>query len=489
MLPSLHILLIEDSDDDEQLVRRELAKVASQLEITRVETPEAMRISLETKSPELVLSDDQLAQFSAAGALSVLHERKVDIPFIIVSGTIGELRAVELMRLGAHDFVFKRDLRRLEQVIARELREAANRAAHRDADRRKDQFLAMIGHELRNPLAPIVTALELLHMRGADGDHEISVIKRQVDHLQRLVDDLLDVSRITRGDLVLRRERVDLREIVTRAIELSSPLLDQKRHRLDVDMPADAVIADGDRDRLTQVVAHLITNAAKFTPSSGHVAVRVSSDAKGSAIIVEDDGNGIDHNMLPVVFEPFVQGTQASDRSQGGLGLGLSIVKSLVDLHGGAISVESAPGRGSKFTVRLPLALTVSTPTQISGRDLHQSDSVLIVDDNVDAAGLLAEFLTDLGYTTHVAHDGPSALRVAAEQHPTMALLDIGLPVMDGYELGSRLKRDHKDLRMIAITGYGDATDRRRSEQAGFEAHLVKPIDLERLVKTLRLSA
>jgi signal transduction histidine kinase len=485
---SRRILLVEDSADDAELLRRELARADAGVTVVRVETPDAMRVALAVERPDVVLSDDDLPQFTAAGALAVLHERDLDIPFIIVSGTIGEVRTVELMRLGAHDFVSKQDLPRLEQVISRAIREAEHRAARRDSERRKDQFLATIGHELRNPLAPIVTALELLRMRGADSDHEVCVIRRHVEHLQRLVDDLLDVSRFTRGNFHLHRERVDLSEVVTRAIEMASPLLDQKHHHLTVD--AAKVFVDGDRDRLAQIVANLLTNAAKYTPNDGHVAVRASAADGNAVIVVEDNGIGIDPALVPVVFDAFVQGAQASDLGQGGLGLGLAIVKSLVALHGGTISVDSAPGRGSKFTVRLPLAPTVTlTSTPIGPLALPPASPdqrVLIVDDNVDAANLLAEFLGDLGYATCVAHDGPTALRVAAQQHPTLALLDIGLPVMDGYELGARLKRDHPDLRMFAITGYGDAADRRRTEQAGFEAHLVKPIDLARLVNALR---
>jgi signal transduction histidine kinase len=485
----LRVLHVEDSADDAALVELGLRRAGFAPSIQRVETADEMRAALATP-PDVILADDRLPRFDAASALALVRELGLDVPFIIVSGTIGEVRAAELVRRGAHDFVSKNDLGRFDLVISRELREAEDRAARRDAERRKEQFLAMIGHELRNPLAPIVTALELLRMRGADSDHEIAVIRRQVEHLQRLVDDLLDVARITRGDFPLRRGTVDLGEVVARAIEMASPLIDQRHHRLVVDAPLGQVFVDGDKDRLAQVVANLLTNAAKYTPPTGEIRVTAATDAECATISVADTGVGIPAELQPFVFEAFVQGKQTIDRGQGGLGLGLAIVKSLVALHGGEIALASTPGDGSTLTVRLPLIAGDQDTPPGAGARRHPTappdQRVLVVDDNVDAANLLAEFLGDLGYETVVAHDGPSALQAAAAHHPTLALLDIGLPVMDGYELGKQLKRDQPDLRMIAITGYGDSTDRRRSEQAGFEEHLVKPIDLDQLVSTLR---
>ena len=490
MSATLRILHVEDSPDDAALVEHHLREAGLDVAIDRVESAATMRARLARGPVDVVLSDERLPGFSAAGALALLQEHGLDVPFVIVSGTIGEVRAIELMRQGAHDYVRKGDLRRLVPVIERELREARGRAARREAETRKDQLLALIGHELRNPLAPIVTALELLRLRGADRDREIQTIRRHVEHLQRLVDDLLDVGRVTRGEVELRRRRTDLRGSIERAIEAASPLLDQKHHHVTVDLPGTAVEVDGDPDRLVQIMENLVSNAAKYTPAHGRITVRLTERPTQAVVEVEDDGLGIDPALLPYVFDAFVQGSQSIERSQGGLGLGLAIVRSLVELHGGTVAAENLPERGSRFTVRLPRpeSAAATSEREASRRDRTGAPShrVLVVDDNIDAANLLAEFLGEMGYETAVAHDGPSALAVAEKMHPTLALLDIGLPVMDGYELGARLKRENHDLRMIAVTGYGDVGDRRRSEQAGFEAHLVKPIDLERLMSALR---
>jgi signal transduction histidine kinase len=486
----LRILHVEDSPDDSLLLDMHLREAGLQVELERVETADEMRGRLASQPVDVVLCDDRMPGFSAGGALEVMQERGIDVPFIVVSGTIGEVRAIELMRRGAHDYVRKGDLRRLVPVIERELREATHRAARRDAEQRKDQLLALIGHELRNPLAPIVTALDLLRLRGADQDREIRTIRRHVEHLQHLIDDLLDVGRITRGEIELRKRVTDVRACVNRAVEIASPLLEQKHHQLQIELPPEPVAVEGDPTRLVQLFEHLVSNAAKYTPARGHISVRLSPTPREAELIVQDDGVGIDPALLPYVFDAFVQGNQSLERSQGGLGLGLAIVKSLAELHGGSVAAENLPEGGSRFSVHLPRAESApATPEQEPTRQRQRAPGghrVLVVDDNVDAANLLAEFLGDLGYETRVAHDGPSALKVASELHPTLALLDIGLPVMDGYELGARLKREHGDLRMIAITGYGDVGDRRRSEQAGFEAHLVKPIDLERLMTALR---
>jgi signal transduction histidine kinase len=486
----LRIMHVEDSPDDAALVEHHLRDAGLEVVIDRVENAAELRARLAAGPVDVVLSDDRLPGFSAAAALALLQAHGRDTPFIVVSGTIGEVRAIELMREGAHDYVRKNDLRRLVPVIERELREARGRAARREAEARKDQLLALIGHELRNPLAPIVTALELLRLRGADRDREIQTIRRHVEHLQRLVDDLLDVGRITRGEVELRRRTGDLRTCIERAVEAASPLLDQKHHHMRIELPPGPIEVEGDPDRLVQIVENLVSNAAKYTPAQGRITVRLTARPTQAVLEVEDDGLGIDPALLPFVFDAFVQGSQSIERSQGGLGLGLAIVRSLVELHGGTVAAENLPERGSRFTVRLPRAespAATSEPDAVRReRNGAPSHRVLVVDDNIDAANLLAEFLGEMGYETAVAHDGPSALSVAEQMHPTLALLDIGLPVMDGYELGARLKRENHDLRMIAVTGYGDVGDRRRSEQAGFEAHLVKPIDLERLLTALR---
>jgi PAS domain S-box-containing protein len=376
-----------------------------------------------------------------------------------------------------------------EQVLARnqlnELREAAE-----SANRAKDEFLAMLGHELRNPLSPILTALQLMKLRGSDAsERERTVIERQVNHLTRLVDDLLDVSRIARGKVELKEEIVEIGEIVAKAIEIASPLLEQRTHTLNVQVDRRGLTVKGDSTRLSQVISNLLTNAAKYTAPGGHITIRTEEDGGDVVIRVRDDGMGIAPEVLPRVFELFVQERQAIDRSQGGLGLGLTIVRNLVERHGGRVSAHSeGPGKGSEFVVRLPRA-SVGPVVEERPRDSAILESVvsrpddslriLVVDDNVDSAEMLAAALAAKGYDARVAHDAPGAMRIAGDFQPAVAFLDIGLPVMDGYELAVRLRErpELNGMKLVALTGYGQQSDRQKSREAGFDHHLVKPVD------------
>jgi len=371
-------------------------------------------------------------------------------------------------------------------------REREARAAAESANRAKDEFMAMLSHELRNPLAPILTALHLLRMRGSsDSERERNVIERQVNHLVRLVDDLLDVSKFARGKIELTRVRVDLAELTGTAIEMASPLIEQRQHRLFINVPAGLVV-DADAHRLAQVVANLLTNAAKYTPPGG--LIELVGARRGAEVVLEvsDSGNGIAPSLLPYVFDLFVQGRQDLDRPQGGLGLGLTIVRQLVELHGGRVTaISDGPGRGASFSVYLPAR---EQPVAAASYEVAAAESsaitpgagrrVLVVDDNEDAAEMLAEYLNSLGYTTRTALDGPSALALFDEFAPDAAVLDIGLPVMNGYELARRIRgrADAVRLRLIAVTGYGQPSDRERTAAAGFDAHLVKPVDIEALI-------
>lgn len=363
------------------------------------------------------------------------------------------------------------------------------RLSAESANRAKDDFLAMLGHELRNPLAPISTALHLMQLR-ADGnsERERTIISRQVAHLTRLVDDLLDVSRITRGKIELKRKVVELSEVVGKAIELASPLFEQRQHRLTLDVPSRGLLVDADNVRLSQAVANVLTNAAKYTEPRGTIALRAWSAAGEVFLEIKDNGIGIAPEMLPRVFELFVQEKQALDRARGGLGLGLAIVKNLVSMHGGRITAASeGHDRGSVFTFALPAANEAQiTPVDLSVRSVAPPTTpetakgiVLVVDDNRDAAELLAEMLEETGFLTKIASDGPSALNALVDFPASVALLDIGLPVMDGYELATRIRREYGERapRLIAVTGYGQESDQQRSRAAGFEAHLVKPVD------------
>lgn len=371
-----------------------------------------------------------------------------------------------------------------ELIEARRHAEAAARA--------KDEFLAMLGHELRNPLAPIATALQLLRLKQIHA-REHDVIERQVGSLMQLIDDLLDVSRITRGRVELRREVVELSAVAARAIEIASPELERKRQHLEVAVPPSACPVDGDPTRLTQVLTNLLTNASKY--SDPERSIRLSAEPHGDRvrIAVQDHGIGLPPEMVTRVFELFVQAPQALDRAQGGLGLGLAIVRSLVELHGGRAWAESpGPGRGSTFFVELPLSpvpapgnVTAAPPLAVAPIPPPRDTRVLIVDDNEDARTTLSEALVKFGYVVMSAPDGPTALMIAADFMPDVAILDIGLPVMDGYELAGHLKGESGVQRLIAVTGYGQQSDRARAEKAGFDAHFVKPIALDELARVL----
>jgi PAS domain S-box-containing protein len=361
--------------------------------------------------------------------------------------------------------------------------EQAARADAEAANRAKDEFLAMLGHELRNPLAPIVTAVELLRMRPDTRlSKELEIIGRQVGHVIRLVEDLLDVSRITRGKVVLKQNPVDLGPIITKAVEIASPLLEQKSHALTLNVAPNLVVL-GDETRLAQIFANLLSNAAKFTDPHGHVTLTALSEGEQVVVRVKDDGIGIPAELTSNIFELFVQGQRELARTQGGLGLGLTLVRRLAEAHGGSVAVHSeGAGRGSEFEVRLPAHAGVreieappdSVPTFNRGEATRR---VLVVDDNSEAADLLGELLRAAGHDVRVANDGPQAIEAASSFDPEIAVLDIGLPVMDGYELATRLRPGGSKPRLIAVTGYGQEHDRARSLAAGFDQHLVKPVD------------
>jgi signal transduction histidine kinase/HAMP domain-containing protein len=368
-------------------------------------------------------------------------------------------------------------------------------AARRQSDtanRAKDEFLAMLGHELRNPLAPIVTALHLMARRGHDGAAaERRIIERQVAHLLRLVDDLLDVSRIARGKIQIEQERVDMRGVVERALELTQPALERRTRALEISLPPGPVWVRGDAVRLAQVVSNLVTNAAKFTPPDERIALRLAEDERGVELMVEDAGSGIAPELLPRVFDLFTQGEQGIDRRAGGLGLGLAIVRTLVQLHGGTVRADSeGVGRGSRFVVRLPAARAADPPAPEPATPpaaAVRAARVLLVDDNADAADTLAELMHEAGHEVCIAGDGPAALAALDRFTPEIALLDIGLPGMDGYELAGRLRADPRvlGLRLVALTGYGREADRARALASRFDEHLVKPVAPERLLEVV----
>jgi signal transduction histidine kinase/ActR/RegA family two-component response regulator len=379
------------------------------------------------------------------------------------------------------------------KVDEADLRTAKNKAE--EASRAKDDFLAMLGHELRNPLAPILTALELLRIRIGDaGARERDIIQRQVHNLVQLVDDLLDVSRLRAGKISVDLHPLYVRQIVSRALESVSGMLEQRRHHLEVDIQPPDVLVLGDEHRLVQVITNLLTNAIKYTDAGGAIGLTVRADDHDLVLRVRDSGRGMPAALVPRVFDVFVQGERTPDRSEGGLGLGLTIVRSIVERHGGKVSAFSAgPGRGSEFVVTLPAAaaatpLPMVTPPPDDDRDAHGSQRVLVVDDNQDAAESLCELLADNGYACRLALDGPGGLAAVREFDPDIVLLDLGLPKLDGYEVARRIRAMPRGIErvLIAVTGYGEEQDRSRSAQAGFAAHLVKPVDLDKLLTVIR---
>jgi signal transduction histidine kinase/CheY-like chemotaxis protein len=375
------------------------------------------------------------------------------------------------------------------QRVHERLRDSERRL--REMDRRKDEFLAMLGHELRNPLAPIAHAAELLRREAGElsqrGEWALAVIERQLLHVRRMVDDLLDIGRITRGRVELRRGAVDLAEVVTAAAEGVHPLLEQRGHRLEVVPPATPLWVDGDPTRLAQAVGNLIHNAAKYSAPGGRVRVVLEDDGGDAVVRVEDEGQGISEELLPRVFDLFTQGEATLDRTDRGLGLGLTLVRRIVEMHGGEVSAASpGPGRGSRFEIRLPrLADHPAAGSAERATEPLRPPSgrrVLVVDDNLDAAQALAMLLAEDGHEVRVAADADTALGQLEVFTPEVALLDIGLPGMDGYELGRRLRRRlGAGLLLVAVTGYGKQEDAERSRRAGFDRHLVKPVDVAEL--------
>ncbi|MFD0669752.1 hybrid sensor histidine kinase/response regulator [Ramlibacter sp. MAHUQ-53] len=361
--------------------------------------------------------------------------------------------------------------------------------------RRKDEFLAMLAHELRNPLAPIATAAQLLRLATHDPARVLKsseLIGRQVAHMTELVDDLLDVSRVTRGLVHIEHESVDLQQVVHDALEQTRPQIEARGHAVDLRVEAAGVHVRGDRVRLVQVLANLLNNAAKYTPDGGYITVVLRADAHSAQLAVRDDGSGIDADLLPHVFELFTQARRTPDRAQGGLGVGLALVKSLVELHDGQVRATSAGrGQGSEFTVILPRqepaaagdAGEAGAPAAAPPRALR----IMVVDDNADAAELLGAWLETLGHQVRVMTEPGAALEAARRDPAQVYVLDIGLPGMDGYELARHLRADPRTRRatLIALTGYGQAQDMLRSRESGFDHHFVKPADPQRLAAVM----
>ncbi len=471
----------------------ELAKELSERYPRRPDAAHGVAQVLRTGKPDLMteITDDML-QVGARDAVQLDLLRRLGLKSLIcvplvarnrVLGVITFVSAESGRRYTADDLAMAEDLAHRATIA---IENARLYQEVREADRRKDEFLAMLAHELRNPLAPIRTGLDVLALEGAGDRETIQLMQEQVEHLVRLVDDLLDVSRIIRGRVELRCEPVETATLIRRAVEAVRPMVAQHEQELVVRIPDRPLWLNADPVRLVQVIGNLLNNASKYTDRGGRIEISATARGDEVELCVSDNGIGIEPDLLHKVFDPFTQASRSLDRSQGGLGIGLTLVRSLVEMHGGSVSAHSeGVGHGSQFVVRLP---TISAPQETApGRGKHNAARqrrILVVDDNVGAAQMLAVLLSTLGaHEVKIVHDGPAALAQVETFRPEIVLLDIGLPGMDGYQVGWTIRRSPQfdSMLLVALTGYGQEEDRRRSQEAGFDEHLVKPPSLKHI--------
>ncbi len=522
---SIRILLIDDDEEDYILTRVLLGEIQGlKIDLTWAKNYRAGTEALARREHDVVLLDYRLDDHTGLELLSQEAARGCPTPIIVLTAQGDREVDLRAMRAGAADYLIKGQIgaQLLERSIrfalerqraALALRQAYDKLEERvaertaeltkanallaEADRRKDEFLAMLAHELRNPLAPLASAVQFMRLRGLghrDLEDACGVVDRQVQHLARLVDDLLDVARIMRGKIQLRPVRVDLNTILARAVETSKPMVEARKHKLQVLLPLQPLELEGDPIRLSQVFSNLLNNAAKFTEEGGNICLQAEvseAEAQPAVLVrVRDSGIGMSADVLPRVFDLFAQADSSLDRSWGGLGIGLTLVRRLVELHGGSVRAASAgPGKGSEFVVRLPLAQSrpaaqVPEPPAPGKAPCRR---ILLVDDNVDSAEMLAKLLKLDGQDVRTAHDGSAALDLAASFKPEIILLDIGLPGMNGYEVARRIRKlaGLENVLLAALTGYSQEEDRRQSRDAGFNFHLVKPVTLKLLKKLL----
>jgi signal transduction histidine kinase len=498
------VLVADDNADMRDYLRRLLAQ---RFEVEAVADGQAALEAARRRRPALVVCDVMMPRLDGFGLLGQLRAdpQLRTVPFILLSARAGEEAKGEGLEAGADDYLIKPFSTR--ELLARvttnlrlaRAREEAERAAGREealkeTDRRKNEFIAMLSHELRNPIAPIASSLYILQRAAPGGEQArraLQVIDRQVVHLSRMVDDLLDVSRITRGRIQIQRERLELNEIVRGTAEDHREQFAQGGIALEVDVCDAPLYVNGDRTRLAQAIGDLLANAARFTPRGGRAVLSLRPDGpEHAAIGIADDGAGMPPEILARVFEPFVQADKTLDRSKGGLGLGLALVKGLVELHGGAVSARSeGAGKGTEITLRLPLderprpRLALVATNEKRGK----ARRVLLIEDNVDSAESLGEALELGGHEVAIAHSGPEGIEKARAFPPDVVLCDIGLPGMDGYAVARAMRKD-PDLRsvyLVALTGYAAPEDVALSKESGFDVHLAKPPSLERLEKLL----
>ncbi|HXG13001.1 MAG TPA: response regulator [Gemmataceae bacterium] len=516
-----HILIVDDSPEDRLTYRRFLEGAPLRCYVIAEADlgEEGLRLCAASK-PDCVLLDYRLPDLDGLEFLAGLQERGKDLPpVVMLTGQGSEEVAVEAMKRGAQDYLVKgtitpdrlrhavagaiekvtlrrqvEEQRRELERLAAELRRHAEQLA--EVDRRKDIFLATLAHELRNSLAPLRNALGVLAQPDA-GTAAVQwgreLMDRQVRQMSRLIDDLLDISRINQGKLELRKEPIELARVVTRSVESTRPLLDERRHQLTVRLPDEPVWVEADPVRLEQVLTNLLTNAAKYTAPGGQVFVGAGREGPEAVLRVRDNGFGIPPEMRERIFEMFAQiDRPRSGAAPGGLGIGLTLVRQLVEMHGGRVEVASeGPGRGSEFMVRLPARPAPPAPVATASAEGPAPPPprrrVLVVDDNVDSAATLALLLRCWGHEVREAHSGPEALAVAGAFAPEVVLLDISLPGMDGYQVARQLRQlpGLQQALLVALTGHSRDEDRHRSREAGFDHHLIKPVEPEELEELL----
>jgi PAS domain S-box-containing protein len=420
--------------------------------------------------------------------------RYEDLPLETTNGKKVEVEFVSNVYAEDHHKVIQCNIRDITERSRLEKETQEQASALAELDHRKDEFLAMLSHELRNPLAAITNAVQLLSLQKDEDPLQRqarTIIQRQMGQLVRLVDDLMEVSRITSGKIHLEKERTGLNGIVERAVETTRSLMDQHRHEITVSLSQQPLWLHADASRLEQVVVNLLNNAAKFTTEGGHISITVQREGDEAVLRVKDTGVGIAPELLPHIFELFTQAERTLDRSQGGLGIGLSLVQRLVEMHGGRVEVLSVLGQGSEFVVHLPMMLNPATqpqsPLEVTVEPIGLSLRVLVVDDNVDAAQSLGLLLKASGHDVRTAYDGPTALEAAFDYRPQVVLLDIGLPGMNGYEVAKQIRQQSalKNTVLVAMTGYGQESDRKSSHDAGFDHHLAKPTEFPKVLKIL----
>ena len=485
------VLVVDDNADMRQYLRGLLEQ---RYRVALASDGEAALSQIRTSRPDLVVTDVMMPRLDGFGLLAAIRadDRLRSLPVIVLSARAGEEARIEGLSAGADDYLIKPFTAR--ELMARVGSQLEMARMRREGDRRKDEFLATLAHELRTPLAPICNTLNLLRLSDREGvsvEHSIEILERQVQSLVRLVDDLMEMSRITSGKIELRRERVSIARVIQGAIETSMPLIQARQHTLATALPAEALAVDADPVRLEQVVVNLLNNAAKYTEPGGRIWLEARREGSQVVVTVRDTGAGISPEMLPRVFEAFTQAERTYNRSQGGLGIGLTLVRSLVEMHGGTVLARSAgPGQGSEFVVRLPLSdkpVREAAEPRPSARMSLAGRRMVVVDDNRDSATSLAMLLRVLGGDVLSAHDGVSALAAVERHRPSVVLVDIGMPGMDGYELARRIRERQggRRMTMIALSGWGQPEDRLRSVRAGIDHHLVKPVSLEALEQLL----